>query len=189
MENTQKRDKITKKKSNLDKNKLQSIKQRADTSSGGNITDTCLDAAVGHLKICKDKVTNFLKQEARMKNFNKTAGKKQTKRGLFAPIANKIIDVGGGNASNLSCGGTFGNPGAGNMSEILATLQGCETKVVKACDPAAYPLPPNMTKVEECSAMMKTYKTEVKKCMKLKGSEECSAMMKTYKTEVKKCMK
>merc|ERR1711892_860151 len=69
------------------------------------VNSTCLDTAVKLLKIVNSRVTNFLIQQKRMSKYNSTGGKKSGKKGLFGPIASKVIDVGGGNASVLSCSG------------------------------------------------------------------------------------
>merc|ERR1711983_283836 len=69
------------------------------------VNSTCLETAVKLLKIVQQRVTNFLQQQKRMSKFNTTGGKKSAKKGLFGPIASKVIDIGGGNASDLSCSG------------------------------------------------------------------------------------
>merc|ERR1711892_1621424 len=69
------------------------------------VNSTCLDTAVKLLKIVTSRITNFLVQQKRMTKYNTTGGKKSGKKGLFGPIASKVIDVGGGNASDLSCSG------------------------------------------------------------------------------------
>merc|ERR1712123_347438 len=75
------------------------------------VNSTCLDTAVKLLKIVNSRVTNFLIQQKRMSKYNSTGGKKSGKKGLFGPIASKVIDVGGGNASDLSCSGNKTNVG------------------------------------------------------------------------------
>merc|ERR1712106_543640 len=75
------------------------------TACSRAVNSTCLDTAVKLLKIVNSRVTNFLIQQKRMSKYNSTGGKK----GLFGPIASKVIDVGGGNASDLSCSGNKTN--------------------------------------------------------------------------------
>merc|ERR1712198_197842 len=100
------------------------------------VNSTCLDVAIKLMNIVNKKITNFLVQQKRMTKFNSTGGKKQAKKGLFAPIANKIIDIGGGNASDLSCSGNKTNPGAKKLKEIITNLKSCEDKIKSACDPS-----------------------------------------------------
>merc|ERR1711913_178253 len=108
------------------------------------VNSTCLETAVKLLKIVSSRITNFLVQQKRMSKFNSTGGKKSDKKGLFGPIASKVIDVGGGNASDLSCSGNKTNAGATKLKEIITNLQKCEESIKNACDTSAYPHP-NMT--------------------------------------------
>merc|ERR1711892_1390544 len=101
------------------------------------VNSTCLDTAVKLLKIVNSRVTNFLIQQKRMSKYNSTGGKKSGKKGLFGPIASKVIDVGGGNASDLSCSGNKTNVGATKLKSIISSLQTCEENIKTACDPTA----------------------------------------------------
>merc|ERR1711892_251363 len=111
------------------------------TACSRAVNSTCLDTAVKLLKIVNSRVTNFLIQQKRMSKYNSTGGKKSGKKGLFGPIASKVIDVGGGNASDLSCSGNKTNVGATKLKSIISSLQTCEENIKTACDPTAYPLP------------------------------------------------
>merc|ERR1711892_724865 len=140
------------------------------------VNSTCLDTAVKLLKIVNSRVTNFLIQQKRMSKYNSTGGKKSGKKGLFGPIASKVIDVGGGNASDLSCSGNKTNPGATKLKSIISSLQKCEVNIKAACDPSAYPLP-NMTEANECKTLMVSMKSSVEACLKKTGSEACSCWL------------
>merc|ERR1739847_191114 len=124
------------------------------------VNSTCLDTAVKLLKIVQQIITNFLVQQKRMSKFNSTGDKKSAKKGLFGPIASKVIDVGGGNASDLSCSGNKTNPGAAKLKSIISDLQKCEKSIMVACDTSAYPHP-NMTEAMECKTNMESMKTSV----------------------------
>merc|ERR1711872_1133148 len=154
------------------------------------VNSTCLDVAIKLMNIVNKKITNFLVQQKRMTKFNSTGGKKQAKKGLFAPIANKIIDIGGGNASDLSCSGNKTNPGAKKLKEIITNLKSCEDKIKSACDPSAYPLP-NKTEADACKTNMESMKTKVEACSKKSGSEACTCWLdselKAVADKVKKC--
>merc|ERR1739838_903088 len=119
------------------------------------VNSTCLDTAVKLMKIVNSKITNFLVQQKRISKYNNTGNKKTAKKGLFGPIASKVIDVGGGNASDLSCSGNKTNPGATKLKSIISSLQKCEVNIKTACDPTAYPLP-NVTKGAECKTNMES---------------------------------
>merc|ERR1711892_1219697 len=140
------------------------------------VNSTCLDTAVKLMKIVNSKITNFLVQQKRISKYNNTGNKKTAKKGLFGPIASKVIDVGGGNASDLSCSGNKTNPGATKLKSIISSLQKCEVNIKAACDPSAYPLP-NMTKANECKTMMVSMKASVEACLKKTGSEACSCWL------------
>merc|ERR1719341_93303 len=87
--------------------KQKSVKTQNIERSGCSraVNSTCLDTAVKLMKIVNSRITNFLIQQKRISKYNSTGGKKSGKKGLFGPIASKVIDVGGGNASDLSCSG------------------------------------------------------------------------------------
>merc|ERR1711902_369777 len=140
------------------------------------VNSTCLETAVKLLKIVQQRVTNFLQQQKRMSKFNGTGAKKSAKKGLFGPIASKVIDIGGGNASDLSCSGNETNPGATKLKSIISDLQKCEKQIMVACDTSAYPHP-NMTEVMECKTNMETMKTSVEACAKKTGDEACTCWM------------
>merc|ERR1711913_162489 len=140
------------------------------------VNSTCLVTAVKLLKIVSSRITNFLVQQKRMSKFNSTGGKKSDKKGLFGPIASKVIDVGGGNASDLSCSGNKTNAGATKLKEIITNLQKCEENIKNACDTSAYPHP-NMTQVNECKTNMESMKTSVDACAKKTGDEACTCWM------------
>ena len=154
------------------------------------VNSTCLDTAVKLLKIVQQRITNFLVQQKRMSKFNSTGDKKSAKKGLFGPIASKVIDVGGGNASDLSCSGNKTNPGATKLKSIISDLQKCEKSIMVACDTSAYPHP-NMTEAMECKTNMESMKKSVEACAKKTGEEACtcwmdSTLMATAE-KVKKC--
>eukprot|EP00091_Calanus_sinicus_P019404 TRINITY_DN4867_c1_g1_i1.p1 TRINITY_DN4867_c1_g1~~TRINITY_DN4867_c1_g1_i1.p1 ORF type:complete len:346 (+),score=100.72 TRINITY_DN4867_c1_g1_i1:550-1587(+) len=142
------------------------------------------------MKIVNSRITNFLIQQKRISKYNSTGGKKSGKKGLFGPIASKVIDVGGGNASDLSCSGNKTNPGATKLKSIIASLQKCEVNINAACDPTAYPLP-NMTEANECKTNMVSMKKSVEACVKKTGDAACTcwldSSLKATAEKVKKC--
>jgi hypothetical protein len=113
-----------------------------------------------YLNLTRLQITNYLKQDSRMKNANKTGGKKSGKKGIFAKTAQRIIKAGGGNKSALACNGNTNTSGAAQMTNVTNTLMGCEAKIKAACDTSSFPLP-NMTVVRgtnslNCSHLSKT---------------------------------
>ena len=118
------------------------------------------------MKVWKDIVGNFEKQRKRMIKQNKTGGNKSGKKGLFAPAAHRLVDIGGGNKSNMSCGGQYGNAGAAQLENLTETLFNCEMEVEAACHPANFPQP-NLTFVEQCQDLVGEFKKNASVCLGL----------------------
>jgi len=191
-----------KRKKNAEKRKIKAgrkAKNGGRRKTGGNgrspcsraVNSTCLDVAVKLQQIVNSRITNFLVQQKRMENFNSTGAKKKNKKGIFAPIATKVIDVGGGNASDLSCSGNKTNAGAAKLKSIISSLQKCETSIRAACDTSAYPHP-NKTTAAACKKDMESMKSTVKACAKKSGDSgacDCwlNATLKATAERVKKC--
>ena len=112
----------------------------------------------------KDVITNFEKQKKRMEKQNGTGGNKSGKKALFAPIALRLVDIGGGNKSALSCGGTTDNDGAKQLTNLTETLFKCEMDVHDACDPSNFPQP-NMTFLMMCDSLVTKFKMGAQECL------------------------
>merc|ERR1719489_404130 len=141
-----------------------------------DVNSTCVDTAVKLINTVNTKIINYLKQQKRIAKFNNTRSKKSGKKGLFGPIASKVIDIGGGNASDLSCSGNKTSEGAMTIKEIIANLSKCEEDIKSACDVSAYPIP-NKTEAEACVSNMESMKKSVDACTKKSGSEACSCWL------------
>ena len=128
------------------------------------VSAKCFTQAVTIMKVWKDVVKNFQRQNARMKSQNSTGSKKSDKKGLFAPTAFKLIDIGGGNKSNLSCGGTYGSDGAKQLANLTKTLFDCELSVNASCNTANFPQP-NSTFIEGCEKSTTIFETQAKECL------------------------
>merc|ERR1712038_961868 len=148
-----------KKASSARRNRLQRKKARGTAG----LTDTCFEQAMHYMKVWKDIVGNFEKQRKRMIKQNKTGGNKSGKKGLFAPIAFRLVDIGGGNKSNMSCGGQYGNKGAAQLQNLTKTLFDCEISVNKSCNPANIPQP-NMTFINRCKELVDNFSSEATTC-------------------------
>merc|ERR1711881_317236 len=137
--------------------------QRKQTRAEYSLTDTCFEQAVHYMKVWKDIVGNFEKQRKRMVKQNKTGGNKSGKKGLFAPAAHRLVDIGGGNKSNMSCGGAYGNKGAAQLQNLTKTLFDCEKDVNASCNPANIPQP-NMTFINRCKELVDNFSSEATTC-------------------------
>ena len=144
--------------------RIVSGKRNLGRSESSSANSTCFENAVFYMKLWKDVVTNFEKQKARMEKQNKTGGSKAGKKGVFAPIAFKLVDIGGGNKTNMSCGGQYGNKGAMQLQNLTKTLFDCEISVNKSCNPANFPQP-NTTFISNCEKLVAKFKFSVQVCL------------------------
>merc|ERR1711902_213811 len=156
-----KRSKGRKESRRKNKNFRTSASLRDSRSSGLN--ETCLIQAVFFMKLWKDTVANYQKQKSRMTKQNSTGSGKSGKKGLFAPIAHRLVDIGGGNKTNMSCGGQYGNKGAAQLQNLTKTLFECEIEVNKSCNPANIPQP-NFTFINRCKALVDNFTAEATTC-------------------------
>merc|ERR1711981_660993 len=154
--------KRTMKKKPSRRNNRPSNKPEARATSG--LTDTCFEEAMHYMKVWKDIVGNFEKQRKRMVKQNKTGGNKSGKKSLFAPIAHRLVDIGGGNKTNMSCGGQYGNKGAAQLQNLTKTLFDCEKNVNASCNPANIPQP-NFTFINMCKELVDNFTTEATTCL------------------------
>ena len=138
--------------------------QSGSRLSGRTVSDTCLETSMTIMRMWKDIISNFEKQKKRMEKQNGTGASKKDKKGLFSPIALRLIEAGGGNKSGLTCGGAADNDGAKQLKNLTDTLTECETEIVKVCDPANIPQP-NATKLAECDDLATKFKTGAQECL------------------------
>ena len=158
------------------KNKKSQVKNKGRKSSSIRsstcLNFTCIDDAVSYLKLLKDRVANHEKQNARITRQNKTGSGKSGKKGVFGPVVRRIVENGGGNASDLTCNGKK-NSGAAQLTNLTETLLKCEDEIKNACDPSNLPQP-NMTEVSTCTEAIATFKTKTTECIKKTGAEACT---------------
>ena len=178
-------------------NRQKPARKTPESRATSGLNDNCFEQAVHFMKVWKDIVGNFEKQRKRMVKQNKTGGNKSGKKGLFAPIAHRLVDIGGGNKSNMSCGGQYGNQGAAQLQNLTKTLFDCEKDVNKSCNPANIPQP-NFTFINRCKALVTNFTTEAGLCLgktmgggKTNSEDACSCWtaMKLNETagELKNC--
>ena len=129
---------------------------------GRTVSDTCFEKAVTIMRMWKDVISNFEKQKKRMVKQNTTGGNKSGKKGVFAPIALRLIEAGGGNKSALKCGGKTGNSGAKQLKNLTDTLNACQTNVQSVCGKFTQP---NMTKLNTCATLATAFKKSAQKCL------------------------
>merc|ERR1712223_1139234 len=136
--------------------------RRTKSGSGRTVSDTCLEKSITIMRMWKDVISNFEKQKKRMEKQNGTGASKSSKKGAFAPIGLRLISVGGGNKSALSCGGKTNNAGAKQLKNLTDILSACATNIHKMCGNFSKP---SMTKLSTCSKLAESFKKGAQKCL------------------------
>merc|ERR1712156_1233586 len=108
--NKSKRRKNTKRTKKTKKGKRKNNKRTRKSTR--TLDGMCIENAVTAMKRWKDVVANFDKQKTRIEKQASIAGKKSGKQSVFGPIALKLVDLGGGNKSALTCSGSATSEGA-----------------------------------------------------------------------------
>merc|ERR1712032_351970 len=147
-------------------------------ASNATVNLTCLTTAIQLLKFQKDNVNNFLSRQTRQLKQNALTTKKQGKKGEFAEPAARLIQAGGGNKSNMTCGGSTTSTGAKQLLNLTNLLDGCSAAIKKECTP---PSGINQTFMSECYEKSKGFNTTLSGCVStaLKGSDPCSCFTDT----------
>merc|ERR1739836_140054 len=167
-----KKNRKNKRKNRKNRNKNKNRKNNKGTrKSARTIDGVCLESAVTAMRRWKDVVTNFEKQKRRIDKQSEIAGKKSGKQSVFGPIALKLVDLGGGNKSALTCSGSATSEGALQLTNLTSTLFDCEVLVNASCT-TDFPMP-NMTFVDACVNATDLFKTLATECMTM--SKEATA--------------
>jgi len=166
-----KKTKKGKRKNNKRKNKNRRKNNKGTRKSTRTLDGMCIENAVTAMKRWKDVVANFDKQKTRIEKQASIAGKKSGKQSVFGPIALKLVDLGGGNKSALTCSGSATSEGALQLTNLTSTLFDCEVLVNASCT-TDFPMP-NMTFVDACVNATDLFKTLATECMTM--SKEATA--------------
>merc|ERR1712088_1047402 len=185
--------KQNKKEKNGNKKGIRKNQNRMNTAGARStcLSTTCVDTAVAAMKLLKDKVDNFEKQEKRISKKSNIGSKKSAKKDVFGPTLQRLSDAAGGNLSAPVCAGDASSPGAAQMLNLSMTLQTCDDDIFAACDTSNLPTP-NDTKVAECKAAIATFKNYTDTCTALDGAAACdcwtpSAAVTAATAEIKAC--
>merc|ERR1719356_1992261 len=177
--NKSKRRKNTKRTKKTKKGKRKNNKRRNNKrknnkgtrKSTRTLDGMCIENAMTVMRRWKDVVANFDKQKTRIEKQASIAGKKSGKQSVFGPIALKLVDLGGGNKSALTCSGSATSEGALQLTNLTSTLFDCEVAVNASCT-TDFPMP-NMTFVDECVNASETFVAAAEACLTL--SKEATA--------------
>ena len=91
------------------------------------VPDNCVELASTYLGMQKDKVTNYLKQESRIRKQAQIARKKLDKKDVFKAVLVRLTEAGGGNRSALQCSNF--EQGTQLMTSISANLSNCSVNI------------------------------------------------------------
>ena len=164
-----------KEKNGKKKRKRKNQQKRMNAAKARNSTclsTTCVDNAVEAMKLMKDKVVNFEKQDKRITKKSGIGGKKSGKQHDFKPTLQRLSDAAGGNISAPVCSGSSESAGAKQMLNLSMTLKSCADDIHAACDTSNLPVP-NATHISKCKAAIETFKTYTNICQDLSGSAAC----------------
>ena len=159
--------KAAKKAKKSKKNK--SNKSQKQRMNGRAVDGMCLEAATTAMNRWRGVVANFNKQKTRIEKQSEIASKKGDKKAVFAPIALKLVDLGGGNKSALTCSGSADSDGAKQLTNLTQTLFDCEVQVNKSCS-MDFPTP-NMTFVDQCAMDIEMFENKTDECYKLSKAD------------------
>merc|ERR1712155_363397 len=157
--------------SNKRTNKKNKKNSKGTRKSTRTVDGVCLENAMTVMKRWKDVVANFEKQKTRIDKQGTIAGKKSGKQSVFGPIALKLVDLGGGNKSALTCSGSATSEGALQLTNLTTTLFDCEVAVNASCT-TDFPMP-NMTFVDACANDTSLFVTLATECVTM--SKEATA--------------
>merc|ERR1712142_362811 len=163
------KDKIKKKGKRVKTNRKSNGKPRQTTAK---VNLTCLRDAITYTKFLKDNVINFLRRNTRLNKQNDLTNKKAAKKGEFKEPAARLIQAGGGDRSNFSCGGSTSNKGVEKLKTLTDTLDNCEIAIKDACKPPKM----NETLAKECKKNAIAFNKTVSACITkaTKGEDACS---------------
>merc|ERR1712183_973587 len=130
----------------------QGRKGQSAARSDGRASAECFQASHTIMKMWRDVITNMEKQHKRMEKQAGIGDSKHGKKGEFKHAVHKLLTVGGGNMSALSCSGSTDNPGAAQLKNLTEVLHVCETSVAMACNETNFDQHVNDTRVAECKA-------------------------------------
>ena len=133
------------------------------TTSTRDVSDACyIKASEAQFKL-KNSVSNFIKQAKRIQVFEKVAASKYDKRGQFGNVAAHLVELGGGNISNLSCAGSTTSVGANNLTNLVIALLNCDADITEECRNAIPGY--DKTYVSDCIKTLNTFTKDVNLCV------------------------
>jgi len=132
-------------------------------SSRQSVDAACVSAAAITIRRWKEKAVNFGRQYKQMTKQQDLGKNKANKKGGFKSIVNKLVGVGGGNKSALTCSGQADSTGAKQMKNLTDLMEGCEKAINDSCNLDNFPKP-NMTELDACKAKVDEFSNATTAC-------------------------
>ena len=156
---TQRKKQMKKRTKNMRKERKMN-RQTDDTVSGA-----CLERSATIMRMWKDIVTNFEKQRKRIERQTGAGDSKKGKKEVFNPVANRLLEIGGGQKSKLSCGDSTDNAGAKQLLNLTNTLFACEENLQAACSFDSARKKVNETAINNCNELAKNFRLKAQECL------------------------
>merc|ERR1712227_357901 len=134
----------------------------------------CVSQVSVKVRRWQELAKNFDRAYKQMKLSRERGPGKNDKKGIFAPVAMKLVSVGAGNKSALECGGQAGTEGAKQLMNLTTLMEGCEKSVNDSCNLANFPAA-NMTKLDDCKTKVEKYSNMSLECFKKSKDESTAA--------------
>merc|ERR1712227_853681 len=134
----------------------------------------CVSQVSVKVRRWQELAKNFDRAYKQMKLSRERGPGKNDKKGIFAPVAMKLVSVGAGNKSALECGGQAGTEGAKQLMNLTTLMEGCEKSVNDSCNLANFPAA-NMTKLDDCKSKVEKYSNMSLECFKKSRNESTAA--------------
>lgn len=134
----------------------------------------CVSQVSVKVRRWQELAKNFDRAYKQMKLSRERGPGKNDKKGIFAPVAMKLVSVGAGNKSALECGGQAGTEGAKQLMNLTTLMEGCEKSVNDSCNLANFPAA-NMTKLDDCKTKVEKYSNMSLECFKKSRNESTAA--------------
>ena len=160
-------------------------------TSTRDVSDTCYENASEVQYKLRKSASNFIKQARRIQVFEKVAASKYDKRGQFGNVASLLVELGGGNISDLSCAGSTTSVGAKNLTNLVNDLLNCDANITEECRDAIPGY--DKTYVSDCIKTLNTFTKDVNLCVnKIKDgdvADSCNCWENVDTSSVNNCKK
>lgn len=176
-----KKKKSTRKIKNVKKTPSPTSRTQKQTSA---VDGACVAQIALAMRRWKDVVSNFIRQSKRITTMMETqAAGKADRMGSFVSLADDLLNLGGGNITEMRCAGTTEGDMAANLTKLTNDLYNCQSNINDTCNAANFPsgltshcdkfafhgssFLVNTTLIEDCKGMIEVFTAKAMECYKL----------------------